>query len=298
MKKMNKKAFTLIELLIVIAIIGILFVVLVSKVDFATDKAKATGVQTDFRSFQVAFEQVAKENAGFNTFGWNTGDNAGGKEKNASITINGKSYTYTNADIDCADGKRNSYDEGDLNLDGKMDGETWTGTKVYTETWTDVYTLVKPGSTTGKYDKDAIFALESAINKNLDPKLHITIDLDGKITMANGAQDPWKVEYHGVLMTAAEATGMAVANTEMSGVTADAMDRGAIIMYSNGANLKDGVATKVQGGVVTTTVSKRADGALDNNVDGKDDYSLATVYTYKNGYGEVLSSTTGFSNNQ
>ena len=59
----NKKAFTLIELLIVIAIIGILFIVLVSKVDFATDKAKATGVQTDFRSFQLAFEQVAKENA-------------------------------------------------------------------------------------------------------------------------------------------------------------------------------------------------------------------------------------------
>ena len=65
MKKMNKKAFTLIELLIVIAIIGILFIVLVSKVDFATDKAKATGVQTDFRSYQMAFETVAREHAGF-----------------------------------------------------------------------------------------------------------------------------------------------------------------------------------------------------------------------------------------
>ena len=71
---LNKRAFTLIELLIVIAIIGILFIVLVSKVDFATDKAKATGVQTDFRSFQMAFDTVAKENAGFNTFGWDTGD--------------------------------------------------------------------------------------------------------------------------------------------------------------------------------------------------------------------------------
>ncbi len=68
----KKKAFTLIELLIVIAIIGILFIVLVSKVDFATDKAKASGVQTDFRSFQVALEMVSKENAGFNTFGWKT----------------------------------------------------------------------------------------------------------------------------------------------------------------------------------------------------------------------------------
>ena len=61
----KQKAFTLVELLIVIAIIGILFVVIVSKVDFATDKSKATGVQTDFRSFQVAFDAVAREHQGF-----------------------------------------------------------------------------------------------------------------------------------------------------------------------------------------------------------------------------------------
>ena len=79
----KKKAFTLIELLIVIAIIGILFIVLVSKVDFATDKAKSTGVQTDFRSFQMAFDTVAKENAGFNTFGWDTGDTDGDGIRNS-----------------------------------------------------------------------------------------------------------------------------------------------------------------------------------------------------------------------
>ena len=90
--KYNRKAFTLIELLIVIAIIGILFVVLVSKVDFATDKAKTTGVQTDFRSFQVAFETVSRENAGFNTLGWDTGDKA-----DTSLIAG---YTYLNADKD------------------------------------------------------------------------------------------------------------------------------------------------------------------------------------------------------
>ena len=119
MKTFNikRKAFTLIELLIVIAIIGILFIVLVSKVDFATDKAKATGMQTDFRSFQLAFEQVAKENSGFNTLGLDTGDTNG-------------------------DRIRNSYDVGDTNKDGVQDSdETWTGRKQYTETWTGVYTL-------------------------------------------------------------------------------------------------------------------------------------------------------------
>ena len=125
----KKKAFTLIELLIVIAIIGILFIVLVSKVDFATDKAKATGVQTDFRSFQLAFDTVAKENAGFNTFGYNTGDT---KRADFSTALAG--YIYTNEAKDNGDGIRNSYDAGDINLNGVQDGtETFTGRKVYTD---------------------------------------------------------------------------------------------------------------------------------------------------------------------
>lgn len=64
---LKKRAFTLIELLIVIAIIGILFVVLVSRVDFATDKAKTTGVQADFRSFQMAGQSIAAEQGCFTT---------------------------------------------------------------------------------------------------------------------------------------------------------------------------------------------------------------------------------------
>ena len=117
----KRKAFTLVELLIVIAIIGILFIVLISKVDFATDKAKVTGVQTDFRSFQMAFETVAKENSGFSEL----------------------------------------VDES--------------------------------------YEK-----LEMAINKNLDNKLKIDIDADGKITMINDAKDPWGTEYHGVYLSGSD----------------------------------------------------------------------------------------------
>ena len=245
----KRKAFTLIELLIVIAIIGILFIVLVSKVDFATDKAKATGVQTDFRSFQVAIESVAKENAGLATFGWDTGDANG-------------------------DRVRNSYDRGDTNKNGKQDpGEIFVGSKTYGETWTNVYTLTNPADAN---DKSAIVALEEAINKNLDPKLHITINDDLTITMANGAQDPWKTEYHGVYLTNAEN---------------DKKDRGAIIMYSNGANQEFGSEHNIANGVISVTVPG-------NNVYGKDDYSIAVVYTFVNGYGEVKTSTSGFSNNQ
>ena len=263
----NKKAFTLIELLIVIAIIGILFIVLVSRVDFATDKAKATGVQTDFRSFQVALETVSKENAGFASLGWNTGDDNG-------------------------DRIRNSYDEGDIGTgvgtpgyhNGKVDsGEIWTGRKVYGETWTGTYTLVNPDDMT---DTSAFEALEAAINANLDPKLHITIipDLDNggnpvgtaKIEMANSARDPWKKEYHGAYITNAQNDGA---------------DRGALVMYSNGANGTLGSEHSIAGGNVSIVIPG-------NNIAGKDDYAISVFYTYANGYGETVTITNGFSNNQ
>ena len=246
----KKKAFTLVELLIVISIIGILFIVLVSKVDFATDKAKASGVQTDFRSFQMAFDTVAKENAGFNTFGWDTGDAN-------------------------QDGIRNSYDEGDTNKDGIQNGtEVFTGHKVYAETFTKVFSLKKNG--TGSYDRDALNRLETAINANLDPKLHITIKDDGEIVMANGAQDPWNKEYHGYYITNAETDGK---------------DRGAIVMYSDGANNEFGSEHTIANGIVTVSVPG-------SNKAGKDDYSIVSIYTYVNGYGEIKNATTGFSNNQ
>ena len=253
-KHLHKQAFTLIELLIVIAIIGILFIVLVSKVDFATDKAKATGVQTDFRSFQMAFDTVAKENAGFNTFGWDTGD--------------------TNAN-----GKRDSYDEGDTNKDNIVDsGEVWTGHKIYAETWTRIYSLRMPGKdpVSTNYHPDAIAALESAINANLDPKLHITISDNGTISMANGAQDPWNKEYHGYYISNAETDGK---------------DRGAIVMYSDGANNEFGSEHAIANGIVSISIPG-------NNKAGKDDYVMSVIYTYTNGYGETKTITSGFSNNQ
>ena len=293
----KKKAFTLIELLIVIAIIGILFIVLVSKVDFATDKAKATGVQTDFRSFQAAFEMVSKENAGFNTFGWDTGDNAGAAPAG---------YTYLNANKDKGDRIRNSYDVGDKNLNGIYDkagengatvDEVWTGRKVYTENWTGCYTLINPGDAS---DMSAIFDLQTAINKNLDPKLHINIADDGTISMANGLKDPWSTQYHGRYITNASADAATKWNvdTSMAGSTGDNMDRGAILMYSNGANQKFGTKVKIEKGVVTATVSQIDADHPDNNKMGSDDYVLVVVYTYTNGYGETAAITEGFSNNQ
>lgn len=60
----KKKGFSLVELMIVIAVIAILFVVLVSRAGFATNKAKEAGVKTDFRAFSTASEQMLRENSG------------------------------------------------------------------------------------------------------------------------------------------------------------------------------------------------------------------------------------------
>ena len=61
----KRRAFTLVEVLLVIAVISILFIVLVSKVDFTTDKSKETGVKNDFRTLQIALKTVGIENAEF-----------------------------------------------------------------------------------------------------------------------------------------------------------------------------------------------------------------------------------------
>ena len=117
-------------------------------------------------------------------------------------------------------------------------------------------------------------ALEAALNKNLDPKLRVEFDADGKISTE--AKDPWKEQYLGEYLAPDE--------------DGTVKDRGAIVMYCKGSDLKLGTTAKITGGVVnvTTESGKEAEGA--------DDYSISTVYTYISGYGEIKTTTDGFSN--
>lgn len=268
--KITKQAFTLVELLVVLTIIGVLFVVLVSRLTFATNKASEAGVQTDFRSFQVALETVARENSGFNTLGWDTGDK---KRHDFNEVFAG--YTYTNEAKDAGDRFRNNYDVGDLNLNGICDAdETFTGKRVCTEEWTGLYTLDNPGDPT---DYSAYLLLEQNINKWLQDKLHLTIDVNTKeLFMKNHFEDPWGTEYHGIYITNA---------------LNDKLDRGSIIIYSNGENKVFGCTQRVEGGQTKIYVPQ-------GNVQGRDDLAIVVMYSYYNGYGEVLTSSHGFSQNQ
>ena len=60
----KKSAFSLTELLFVIFLIGMLFVLIVPKIDSMTTKVREIGVKQDFRSFQIAFEAVSREMVG------------------------------------------------------------------------------------------------------------------------------------------------------------------------------------------------------------------------------------------
>jgi hypothetical protein len=225
--------------------------------NISVGKLEATALETYFRSYRVAFEVVARENAGFNTFGWDIGDNAGGLANGDTIVINEKTYTYTNASNDAGDHIRNAYDEGDMNLNGIMDDtEEWTGRKVYTENWTGNYTLNNPANPD---DKSAYNALEHAINANLDPKFQIELSYDGTFTTL--VADPWGTNFHGMFIT----------NT-----LEDKTDRGAFIILSDGPDKTENAKVNIANGVISLTGNT-------------DDFYLSTIYTYKNGYGEVVS---------
>lgn len=61
----TKRAFTLVEVLVVVVIIGILFIVVMGRVDFTTDTARESGVDTVLKSYQLAANAVGLDRAGF-----------------------------------------------------------------------------------------------------------------------------------------------------------------------------------------------------------------------------------------
>ena len=61
---MNKKGLTLIELLAVIAIMAIMFVILVPRISESSEKARETGIMSDFRAYQIAAKSYFMERSG------------------------------------------------------------------------------------------------------------------------------------------------------------------------------------------------------------------------------------------
>lgn len=185
----KKKAFTLVEILIVVAVIGILFVTLVPRIDFAGDKARETGIKTDFRSFELAAEQLLRENAGLADF----------------------------ADTDALCGTNGI----NLYLDKAL--QFTDGTSAKNDQWNQPYTLqvVKPtGSDINPNNGAIIFVSngkDSLIGEDEDNYVLVVTFVDGQIesetsgfssNIESAAIDPVTADSSGASMTIAE-TGIA-----------------------------------------------------------------------------------------
>jgi prepilin-type N-terminal cleavage/methylation domain-containing protein len=98
-KMQAKKGFTLVEIMSVVALIAILFVILVPRLDFANNKVRESGLQSDFRSYQLALEQVARQHSGFDTFTKDVENDAGGTD---TVTDQAAIITSINSYLDAA----------------------------------------------------------------------------------------------------------------------------------------------------------------------------------------------------
>ena len=278
-KLRKKKAFTLAELLVVIGIIGILFVVLISKVDFATDRAKMTGVQTDFRSFQHAFETVARENQGFDSL-------VKADDKLLSTSDSDKHAEKYKALLDAI----NKDLDPKLKLcvfDATVTGDNVAGTA----------NIAEYGKGATKYDPEDTAAA----------CIFVTIS----------AKDPWKEAYivyyrpgqidakgslhgnRGSLTVISKGP-----NLDEESVWVNTVDE-ATTKYDDTEGLICDTAKTTEG---ATNIADLGDGKLFTTGkymkdvkaadDKADDLSMTVTYSFMKGYGEILHITEGFSNNQ
>ena len=89
--KSKRTGFTLVEILTVVALIAILFTVMVPKVYYANNKAREVGVETDFKAYATAFQEISRLHSGLvPVYG---DDNKVSKEKTAR-DIENKINTY------------------------------------------------------------------------------------------------------------------------------------------------------------------------------------------------------------
>ena len=130
MKKMNKKGFTLIEMLVVIAIIAILVAIVIPTVTNATQKAKEATDVANIRSYVAEYEIATLGSA-------TEQETALNKLKNFDPTSNGD-YTPP------VDGNGTVTFVANI-----LDGGTGTGNHTYTWKLGDIVTDSTTGGSTG-----------------------------------------------------------------------------------------------------------------------------------------------------
>ena len=122
MEKFSKKrkGFTLAEILIVVALLGILMTVLLVSVGSYFDKTRETGVRNDFNSMKTAIEVVMRENSGLPK---KTGASSGNPTADAAAGFN-KTVNLIN---DYLDPNMKWVDAVDEDVTGEGGAKTYNG---------------------------------------------------------------------------------------------------------------------------------------------------------------------------
>ena len=120
MKKMNKKGFTIVELVIVIAVIAILAAVMIPTFGGIIKKANTSSVQ---QTAQALYKQAVALDLADGTQDGYEGDAKVAANKIDSKTIEGKTVDYEVAE----DGKVTfSYTDADKKLTAKFENNAWS----------------------------------------------------------------------------------------------------------------------------------------------------------------------------
>jgi len=181
-RSLNRKGFTMLEVIAVVVVLGILMVVLMPRLTSGTDKAKELGVNKEFKDFSDSIETIFTENSRL------PGATDITASKNAVFVAKFNTYIDDYFKIHVANATANAESlnltataavTADLGGHYATDAEDPFGAKY------GVITSRDSGTTSGILEKVLVYSRGKSLTTNKADYLTLAVYKDGKITKCN-----------------------------------------------------------------------------------------------------------------